>query len=92
VDPTIFRHFGYPVYAHISKEQCGGKFHFHRWKCIVIGYTYGQQAYKLLDVECWTVISSCHITFNETGIIPACNFAPWNIHTVKGQWEGLILR
>ncbi|KIK76173.1 hypothetical protein PAXRUDRAFT_170693, partial [Paxillus rubicundulus Ve08.2h10] len=31
VDPTIFHPFGCPAYAHIQKEQCGGKFCSHGW-------------------------------------------------------------
>ena len=27
----------------------------------MIGYTYGQQAYKLLDIECRIIISSRHV-------------------------------
>ncbi|KIK74301.1 hypothetical protein PAXRUDRAFT_85832, partial [Paxillus rubicundulus Ve08.2h10] len=61
-------------------------------KCIMISYTYGQQAYKLLDVEHQTTISSWHITFDETGTISACDLAAWNVPTVEGQWEGLLPR
>ncbi|KIK92536.1 hypothetical protein PAXRUDRAFT_147082, partial [Paxillus rubicundulus Ve08.2h10] len=58
VDPTMLCPFGCPAYAHVlgtlflnvPKEQCGRKFCPHGWKCIMIGYTYGQQAYKLLDI------------------------------------------
>ncbi|KIK73700.1 hypothetical protein PAXRUDRAFT_73368, partial [Paxillus rubicundulus Ve08.2h10] len=60
----------------------------------MIGYIYGQQAYKLLDVERRTIISSRHVTFDETvpytGTISACDLAPWNVPTVEGQWEGLL--
>ncbi|KIK76323.1 hypothetical protein PAXRUDRAFT_170278, partial [Paxillus rubicundulus Ve08.2h10] len=70
VDPTIFRPFGCPIYAHIPKEQ----------------------SYKLLDVECRTIISSQHVTFDEAGNISAHNLAPWNVPTVEGQWEGLLPR
>ncbi|KIK72154.1 hypothetical protein PAXRUDRAFT_22331 [Paxillus rubicundulus Ve08.2h10] len=51
-----------------------------------------QQAYKLLDVECRTTISSRHVTFDKTGTISARDLAPWNVPTVEGQWEGLLLR
>ncbi|KIK72455.1 hypothetical protein PAXRUDRAFT_21969, partial [Paxillus rubicundulus Ve08.2h10] len=92
VDPTIFHPFGCPAYAHIPKEQRGGKFRSHGRKCIMIGYTYGQQAYKLLDVERRTIISSRHVTFDETGTISTRDLAPWNVPTVEGQWEGLLPR
>ncbi|KIK99418.1 hypothetical protein PAXRUDRAFT_132079, partial [Paxillus rubicundulus Ve08.2h10] len=60
-----------------------------------IGYTYGQQAYKPLtkyNIECQTVISSHHVTFDEARAILAHDLAPWNVPTVEGQWEGLLLR
>ena len=56
----------------------------------MIGYTYGQQAYKLLDLECRTIISSHHVTFDESGTISRVESAPWNAPTVEGRWEGLI--
>ena len=59
-------------------------------KCIMTGYTYGQQAYKLLDLEHCTIISSCHVTFDESGTISGVESAPWNTPAVEGQWEGLI--
>ena len=90
VDPTFFHPFGYPVYAHTTKEQWRGKFWPHGKKCIMIGYTYGQQAYKLLDLECHTIISSCHVAYDESGTISGVESAPWNAPAVEGQWEGLI--
>ena len=56
----------------------------------MIGYTYGQQAYKLLDLECHTIISSCHVAYDESGTISGVESAPWNAPAVEGQWEGLI--
>ena len=56
----------------------------------MIGYTYGQQAYKLLDIERRNVISSWHVIFDETGTISGTESTPWNDPTVEGQWEGLI--
>ena len=56
----------------------------------MIGYTYGQQAYKLLDIECRTIISSRHIIFDETRSVSEVESAPWNDPTVKGQCEGLL--
>ncbi|KAF8833848.1 hypothetical protein BDN67DRAFT_873085, partial [Paxillus ammoniavirescens] len=58
----------------------------------MIGYTYGQQAYKLLDMERRTIISSQHVTFDEIRTIPEADLAPWNDPTVEGQWEGLLAR
>ncbi|KIK73364.1 hypothetical protein PAXRUDRAFT_79295, partial [Paxillus rubicundulus Ve08.2h10] len=49
-------------------------------------------AYKLLDVERRTIISSRHVTFDETGTISTHDLAPWNAPTVEGQWEGLLPR
>ncbi|KIK75117.1 hypothetical protein PAXRUDRAFT_173756 [Paxillus rubicundulus Ve08.2h10] len=94
IDPTIFHPFVFvsPTYGHILKEQHKGKFHSHRWKCIMIGYTYGQQAYKLLDIEHWTTISSQHVTFDKTRTISTHDLAMWNVPTVEGQWEGLLPR
>ena len=51
VNPTLFRPFGCLAYALIPKEHHGGKFKSHGQRCIILGYTYGQQAYKLLDLE-----------------------------------------
>ena len=51
VDLTLFRPFGCLAYALIPKEHHGGKFKSHGWRCIMLGYTYEQQAYKLLDLE-----------------------------------------
>ena len=51
VNPTLFRPFGCLAYALIPKEHRGGKFKSHGRRCIMLGYTYGQQAYKLLDLE-----------------------------------------
>ena len=56
----------------------------------MIGYTYGQQAYKLLDIEHRTIISSQHVTFDETGTIPEAESAPWHNLAVEEQWEGLF--
>ena len=56
----------------------------------MIGYTYGQHAYKLLDIEHQNIISSWHVIFDETGTISGTESAPWNNPTVEGQWEGLI--
>ncbi|KIK78668.1 hypothetical protein PAXRUDRAFT_163357, partial [Paxillus rubicundulus Ve08.2h10] len=33
-----------------------------------------------------------HITFDETMTISAHDLALWNVPTVEGQWEGLLLR
>ena len=56
----------------------------------MIGYTDGQQAYKLLDIECQTIISSRHVTFDETRTVPEAESASWNNPTVEEQWEGLL--
>ena len=56
----------------------------------MIGYTYGQQAYKLLDIERRTIISSQHVIFDRTGSVLEAELAPWNDLTVEGQWEGLL--
>ncbi|KIK91039.1 hypothetical protein PAXRUDRAFT_150432 [Paxillus rubicundulus Ve08.2h10] len=39
-----------------------------------------------------TITSSWHVTFDETATISTCDLAPWNIPTVEGQCEGLLLR
>ena len=56
----------------------------------MIRYTYGQQAYKLLDIEHRNIISSWHVIFDEIGTVSGTESAPWNDPTVEGQWEGLI--
>ena len=56
----------------------------------MLGYTHGQQAYKLLDMEHCTIISSCYVTFNESRVISRVESTPWNTPTVERQWEGLI--
>ena len=64
VNPTLFRRFGSPAYALIPKDKRPGKFYPHARKAIMIGYTHGQQAYKLLDLKRRTVFSSRHVRFN----------------------------
>jgi len=59
-------------------------------KCIMIGFTYGQQAYKLLNIEHRTILSSHHVTFDESGTISRVESAPWNAPAVEGQWKGLV--
>jgi len=56
----------------------------------MIGYTYGQQAYKLLDIEHQTILSSHNVTFNKPGTISRVESASWNTPAVEGQWEGLV--
>ena len=56
----------------------------------MLGYIYGQQAYKLLDLEQRTIISSCHITFDESGTISDKESTPWKA-TTQEQWEELFL-
>ncbi|EGN91151.1 hypothetical protein SERLA73DRAFT_43160, partial [Serpula lacrymans var. lacrymans S7.3] len=67
VDPTLFRPFGCQAYALILKDKRQGKFYSKGRKAIMIGYTHGKQAYKLLDTEKRTVFSSWHVIFNESG-------------------------
>ena len=57
----------------------------------MLGYTYGQQAYILLDLEQQTIISSHHVTFDESGTISDAESTPWKA-TTQEQWEGLLLR
>ncbi|EGO01724.1 hypothetical protein SERLA73DRAFT_70892 [Serpula lacrymans var. lacrymans S7.3] len=56
----------------------------------MIGYTHGKQAYKLLGTEKWTVFSSRHVIFNESGKVQKDDTVPWNTDTSTDQWEGLI--
>jgi len=56
----------------------------------MIGYTYSQQAYKLLDIEHWTILSSRHVTFDESGTISGVESTPWNAPAIEEQWEGLV--
>ncbi|EGN92489.1 hypothetical protein SERLA73DRAFT_79524 [Serpula lacrymans var. lacrymans S7.3] len=67
VDPTLFHPFGCQVYALILKDKQQGKFYSKGCKAIMIDYTRGKQAYKLLDTEKRTVFSSRHVIFNESG-------------------------
>ncbi|KIK75029.1 hypothetical protein PAXRUDRAFT_174050, partial [Paxillus rubicundulus Ve08.2h10] len=60
--------------------------------CPAYNHILKEQSYKLLDVKCWTIISSQHVTFDETGTISTHDLAPWNAPTVEGQWEGLLPR
>ena len=90
-DPTLFQPFRCLAYALTPKEYCGGKFKSHGQRCIMLGYTYGQQAYKLLDLEQQTIISSRHVTFDESGTISDAESTPWKA-TTQEQLEGLLLR
>ncbi|EGO20790.1 hypothetical protein SERLADRAFT_442137 [Serpula lacrymans var. lacrymans S7.9] len=78
VDPTLFRLFRCQVYALIPKDKRQGKFYSKGHKAIMIGYTHGKQAYKLLDTEKQTVFSSWHVIFNESG-------------KTKKHWKRMIL-
>ena len=89
VNPTLFHPFCCLGYALIPKEQQGGKFQSHRRKCVLLGYMYRQQAYKLFDLEHRSVISSRHVTFNESKRISDANSTPWQ-NFIKEQWEGLL--
>ncbi|EGO30849.1 hypothetical protein SERLADRAFT_432494 [Serpula lacrymans var. lacrymans S7.9] len=51
VDPTLFRPFGCQGYALISKDKWQERFYSKGHKAIMIGYTHGKQAYKLLDID-----------------------------------------
>ena len=55
----------------------------------MIGYTHGQQAYKLLDLKHCTVFSSRHVWFNEEATLAPSETNPWNTHTTGNEWEGL---
>ena len=55
----------------------------------MIGYTHGQQVYKLLDLKCCTVFSSRHVWFNEEEALAPSETNPWNTHTTDNTWEGL---
>ena len=55
----------------------------------MIGYTHGQHAYKLLDLQKHTVISSRHVHFNETGTLDPSETAPLAANPTGNQWEGL---
>ena len=89
IDPTIFQSFGCPAYALVPKDKRSGKFHPHAQKGIMIGYTHGQHAYKLLDLQKRTMISSRHVHFNETGTLDPSETAPWAANPTGNQWEGL---
>ena len=89
VDPTIFWSFGCPAYALVPKDKRSGKFHPHARKGIMIGYTHGQHAYKLLDLQKCTVISSRHVRFNETETLDPFETTPWAANPTGNQWEGL---
>src|SRR5438445_4424971 len=56
----------------------------------MIGYMYQQQAYKLLDLQCQTVFSSCHVQFNKSGTISKEDVTPWKSTPSPDQWEGLL--
>ena len=91
VNSTLFWKFGSPAYALTPKDKWLGKFYPHAWKEIMIGYTHGQQAYKLLDLKHCTVFSSWHVQFNEEATLAPSETNPWNTHTTGDKWEGLTL-
>jgi Reverse transcriptase (RNA-dependent DNA polymerase)/Pol polyprotein, beta-barrel domain/gag-polypeptide of LTR copia-type/Integrase core domain/GAG-pre-integrase domain len=70
VDCTFFRPFGCVAYALIPKEKRIGKFGKKGRKSIMLGYTLGKKAYKLLDTETQKVFHSRHVIFDEKGALP----------------------
>ncbi|KAI6146671.1 hypothetical protein BKA82DRAFT_166939 [Pisolithus tinctorius] len=56
----------------------------------MIGYTHGQQAYKLLDLQKCTVFSSWHVRFDESGSLSLLELRPWTPDPTGKQWEGLV--
>ena len=89
VNPTCFQRFRSPAYALIPKDKQPGKLYPHAQKAIMIWYTHGQQAYKLLDLKCHTVFSNQHVQFNEEATLAPFKTNLWNTHTTGNKWEEL---
>lgn len=92
VDPTLWKPFGCPAYAHIFKAQHNGKFGNKAHKSIMLGYAPNMKAYRLFNVHTRKVFSSRHVTFNENGTIDASIFPPSDGEDdpTHEQWEGLL--
>ncbi|OJT01584.1 hypothetical protein TRAPUB_7980 [Trametes pubescens] len=58
IDVFLFHLFGCLAYALIPKNQWQGKFAPKGRKCIFLGYEYGKQVYRLMDVTTRKVFSS----------------------------------
>jgi hypothetical protein len=91
VDPSYFHPFGCIAYTLIPKDKHPIKHSPKSVKCIILGYTAGQKAYKLLDVASHKVFSSCYVIFNEGGTLPPeFSDAPLNSHASSKQWEDML--
>ena len=84
VDPTFFCPFGCIAYSFIAKSHWK-KLDPNTRKAILLGYEYGKEAYRLLDVATWKIFSSQHVTFNKNGKIPD-DLA----ESTQFQWEDLF--
>jgi hypothetical protein len=71
VDASWFRPFGCLAYALIPKPNRPWKLAPKGRKSILLGYTTGKKAYRLLDLTTRKVFHSRHIRFDETGTKPS---------------------
>ncbi len=89
VDPSMFRTFGCIAYALIPKDQRNGKFGDKARKCVLLGYTYGKKAYRLMDLGSKTIFSSRHVRFDENSRATK-SFAP-DVEDGSNVWQDLLM-
>jgi hypothetical protein len=92
IDPSMWRPFGCPAYAHLEKPKRDGKFASKAVKCIMLGYAPGMKAYRLFNLRTRKIFASRHVTFDEAGHIDNSIFPPEdNLHDPsQSQWEDLL--
>ena len=92
-DISWLQPFGSPAYALIPKDKQKGKFANKAQRGMLIGYTTGKKAYKLLDLETRKEFSSCHVCFDEELHSPqkAAIFGDQNLSTSTQKWEPNLL-
>ena len=92
VDPSMWRPFCCPAYAHLEKPKRDGKFSGKAVKCSLLGYAPGMKAYRLFNLKTKKIFASRHVTFDEAGHIDTSIFSPRdNLHNPsQSQWEDLL--
>jgi len=92
VDSSWYRPFGCTAYALIPKDKRGRKFSSKGRKSILLGYTFGKKAYRLLDLGTHKTFHSRHVQFDKKGETTRdpVNLTMYNTNKTPGQWEDIL--
>ena len=92
VDSSWYRPFGCTAYALIPKDKRGGKFSSKGRKSILLGYTFGKKAYRLLDLGTRKTFHSRHVQFDEKGETARdpVDLTVYDTNETPGQWEDIL--